>query len=207
MQPTLLPTERALVLLDDGPRGCRVSVTQDYLPPPVADALFASLHAEAPFETEAPVLFGQARVVRRRTCSFGEPGVRYRYSGLVREAHPWHPALVPLLGPLQESTGTRFNYALCQVYPDGAAGIGWHADDERDLDPEAPIASLSLGAARDFQLRLGRSGGAVVDVRLAHGSLLLMGGRTQQHYQHRLPPRARCTTARVNLTFRCLKVY
>jgi alkylated DNA repair dioxygenase AlkB len=193
------------VLLDDRERGCRVTYTSCFLPEPDADRLFAALHAEAPFETEAPRLFGQARVVRRRTCSYGEPGVRYRYSGLVREAAPWHRSLFALLGPLRERCAAAFNYALCQVYPDGAAGIGWHADDERDLAPEAPIASLSLGAARDFQLRLGRAGGAVVDVLLAHGSLLVMAGKTQRHYQHQLPPRVRCVTPRINLTFRVLR--
>ena len=31
--------------------------------------------------------------------------------------------------------------------------MGWHSDNERELDSSKPIASLSLGAARDFFFR------------------------------------------------------
>jgi alkylated DNA repair dioxygenase AlkB len=35
-------------------------------------------------------------------------------------------------------------------YRDGRDYIAEHRDDEKDLDPSVPIASLSLGQARDF---------------------------------------------------------
>jgi alkylated DNA repair dioxygenase AlkB len=66
----------------------------------------------------------------------------------------------------------------------------------------APIASVSLGAARDFAFRRGRSGPACATVRLEHGSLLVMEGSTQRHFQHRVPPRKTCGEPRINLTFR-----
>jgi hypothetical protein len=42
---------------------------------------------------------------------------------------------------------------LCYRYRDGRDYIAEHRDDERELDPAAPIASLSLGCARDFVFR------------------------------------------------------
>ena len=75
---------------------------------------------------------------------------------------------------------------------------------ERELVRDATIASVSLGAERDFDLRLGNAGGRCARTRLAHGSLLLMGGATQRHYQHPVPKRARCVEARINLTFRAM---
>lgn len=110
-----------------------------------------------------------------------------------------------LLERVRRAAGARFNFALCNEYADGGVGLGWHADDEDDLVLDAPIASLSLGATRDFALRRGRAGRACATVSLEAGSLLIMGGATQRHYQHRVPERARCAQKRINLTFRCVR--
>ncbi len=192
-------------LLDDGARGCRVTYEPDFLSATEGTRWFETLAREAPFVVEAPVIFGRPRPVRRQSCGYGEPGARYRYSGLERLATPWPEGFAPLLERLRERTGARFTFALCNLYPDGDAGLGWHADDEADLARDAPIASLSLGAARDFAMRPGTSGPARVTVRLAHGSLLVMAGATQRHYVHRVPPRVRCRAPRINLTFRVMR--
>ena len=84
-------------------------------------------------------------------------------------------------------------------------GLGWHADDEHDLVRDAPIASISFGATRDFKLREGRSGSACMTVPLESGSLLVMEGTLQRHYQHCVPPRLRCQEPRLNLTFRVMR--
>lgn len=198
------PTDE-IVLLDDVARGCLVTYLPRFLSGAEADALFDSLCASTPFHTEAPVMFGRAIEVRRRTYSFGEPGSRYRYSGVERIAAPWTAELVPLVERVRTRLNTRFTFTLCNLYPDGAAGLGWHTDDEHDLVAGAPIASLSLGAERDFQMRLGRKGPAVLSTRLGHGSLLIMSGATQEHYQHQVPKRARCTSPRLSLTFRLMR--
>lgn len=175
-----------------------------FLSPTEASAWMERLRA-LPFVTEAPVMFGKPTPVRRQSCGFGEPGARYRYTGLERVASPWPEGFEVILERLRERTGQRFNFALCNLYPDGDAGLGWHADDERDLERDAPIASLSLGAERDFAVRLGREGGACLTLPLAHGSLLIMGGALQRFYQHRVPVRARCVAPRINLTFRVMR--
>jgi alkylated DNA repair dioxygenase AlkB len=193
------------VLLDDASRGCRVTYEPGFLPHDEASAWLARLAASLPLVAEAPVMFGQPRPVRRQSCGLGDPGRRYRYSGIERAATPWPEGFAPLLDRLRERTGARFSFALCNYYPDGAAGLGWHADDEDDLVDGAPIASLSLGAARDFALRLGHQGRACATILLEPGSLLVMAGATQRHYQHRVPPRLRCAAPRLNLTFRVMR--
>jgi alkylated DNA repair dioxygenase AlkB len=81
--------------------------------------------------------------------------------------------------------------------------MGWHADDEAELDPEAPIASLSLGASRTLRFRSRqRDTAPSLAVELGHGDLLLMDPPTQQHWQHGLPRRLKVDTPRLNLTFR-----
>lgn len=94
-------------------------------------------------------------------------------------------------------------------YKDGHDHICEHRDDERELDPACPIASVSLGAARDFVFRHRDSRGQQprrriepVKLQLAHGSLLLMNQPTNTHWYHSVPPRKRVLTPRINLTFR-----
>ena len=194
------------ILIDDAERGCRVTYAPGFLASPAADALFASLLADAPFIAEEPVVFGKAHKVTRATCAFGDPGVRYRYSGVTREAVPWLDVLAEARSRVEQAVGARFNFVLCTLYPDGKAGLGWHADDERDLSAGAPIASLSLGEARDFHVRRTEGHQLAARVPLAHGSLLVMSGATQGFYQHQVPKRARCRAPRVNLTFRAMRV-
>lgn len=94
-------------------------------------------------------------------------------------------------------------------YKDGHDHMGEHRDDERELDPLCPIASVSLGAVRDFVFRHRESRGKQcrrqinpVKLELAHGSLLLMNSPTNTHWYHSLPARKRVLTPRINLTFR-----
>lgn len=94
-------------------------------------------------------------------------------------------------------------------YKDGLDHMGEHRDDERELDPCCPIASVSLGAARDFVFRhrnsrggVGKGGPPPVKLELAHGSLLLMNAPTNTHWYHSLPVRKKCQAPRINLTFR-----
>ncbi|MGB1463902.1 MAG: alpha-ketoglutarate-dependent dioxygenase AlkB, partial [Parvibaculales bacterium] len=42
------------------------------------------------------------------------------------------------------------------------------------------------------------------EILLAHGSLLLMRGTTQSHWEHSLPVMKRANGARINLTFRTI---
>lgn len=94
-------------------------------------------------------------------------------------------------------------------YKDGHDHMGEHRDDERELDPACPIASVSLGAVRDFIFRHkdARSGSSKrqiepVKLELAHGSLLLMNYPTNTYWYHSLPVRKKVKTPRINLTFR-----
>lgn len=202
---SMLPFPEVRSIINDTARKCVVTYQANYLSLKEADALFAAMEAETPFREESPVVFGRAVPVRRASCAYGAPGRRYRYSGVERVAIPWPTWMLSLVEKLEKTTSTAFDFVLCNRYPDGASGLGWHADDEDDLVPNASIASISLGAERDFALRVGNTGSACATVTLGHGSLLVMAGATQRHYQHRVPPRLRVKEPRINLTFRKMK--
>lgn len=77
----------------------------------------------------------------------------------------------------------------------------WHSDGEKDLKRHAAIASISLGAERRFAFKHKKTG-EKVELTLAHGSLLVMQGITQDYWLHRLPSVTKIQKPRVNLTFR-----
>ena len=151
-------------------------------------------------------VYGKQHRTPRLTCWVADPGCSYRYSGLQQEIHPWTRDLERLRDLLQQQLGVRFNSLLLNRYRDGADRMGWHADDEAELDDQAPIASLSLGVARDLRFRPRRGTEAAFAVNLADGDLLVMDPPSQSHWQHALPPRARVVAERINLTFRVIRL-
>ena len=150
-------------------------------------------------------VYGKQHRTPRLTCWVADPGCTYRYSGLQQVIHPWTKDLERLRELLQQQLGVRFNSLLLNRYRDGADRIGWHADDEAELDDQAPIASLSLGVARDLRFRPRRGTEAAFAVTLADGDLLVMDPPSQRNWQHALPPRAHVVAERINLTFRVIR--
>jgi alkylated DNA repair dioxygenase AlkB len=89
---------------------------------------------------------------------------------------------------------------LVNRYENEKESVGWHADNEPEIPHEHPIASLSLGATRNFEMRKG--GGPVQTIELEHGSLLVMGPGMQREWKHQVPKTKNPCGLRVNLTFR-----
>ena len=164
-------------------------------------ALGSGLAWEQPLVT----VYGKQHRTPRLTCWVADPGCSYRYSGLQQRIHPWTEELSLLRELLQEQLGVRFNSLLLNRYRDGADRMGWHADDEPELDVHAPIASLSLGVARDLRFRPRQGSEAPFALNLADGDLLVMDPPSQRHWQHALPARARVVAERINLTFRVIQ--
>lgn len=185
-----------LPLPDADVRYCRA-----WLDALAADALFAQLLAQVPWETHRIRLFGRLVDSPRLSCWIGDAGAAYTYSGTRFQPHPWPAALGDVRARLSEELAAPFNSVLANLYRDGRDSMGWHSDSERELGEAPLIASLSLGASRRFLLKA-RAGGERIAQILAHGDLLVMGGQTQTHYRHALPRTARPLGPRINLTFR-----
>jgi alkylated DNA repair dioxygenase AlkB len=81
--------------------------------------------------------------------------------------------------------------------------MGWHSDDEPELDPEASIASVSLGAERKFAFKHKQTK-ETVSVFLPHGSVLLMKSPTQENWMHTLRKSKKVSQPRINMTFRTM---
>ena len=170
-----------------------------------AGAWFDDLQQQLDWRTEAIKIYGKTTLVPRLTAFYGDPGVCYRYSGVVHMAQPWHPLLADVRRRLKQLLDLSFNSVLANYYRDGKDTMGWHSDDEPELRGSPVIASLSLGAERPFYLRHKDSGYEPYHLSLPAGSLLVMGRSTQQNWQHSLPRRAGIKTPRINLTFRSIE--
>ena len=98
------------------------------------------------------------------------------------------------------SSTSFFNSCLLNLYRDGRDAIGWHADNEPLFGPQPVVASVSLGARRDFYLRRrqapGGGGGGAAASRPRYwcplggdGDVLVMAGAAQEEYLHAVPAR------------------
>ncbi|MGF1564061.1 MAG: alpha-ketoglutarate-dependent dioxygenase AlkB [Flavobacteriales bacterium] len=141
-------------------------------------------------------IYGKDHLEPRLTAWYGP---EYRYSSIRWLAQPFTPQLETLREELERLTGFPFNAVLINRYRNGKDAMGWHRDNEPEID-QALIASVSFGATRDFLIR--RKGEKQsTSVSLSHGSLLLMH-HMQTAHEHALPKRLRVHEERVNLTFR-----
>ncbi|OXN15733.1 hypothetical protein CDV57_09413, partial [Aspergillus fumigatus] len=105
--------------------------------------------------------------------------------------------------------GAVYNFCLVNYYASGDDSIAYHSDDERFLGPNPCIASLSLGAKRDFLMKHKTAEGvaaAPVKLALADGDMVIMRGETQSNWLHSIPKRrgsrGEARQGRINITFR-----
>ncbi|EGG94360.1 Alkylated DNA repair protein [gamma proteobacterium IMCC1989] len=201
---------------------------------PLAPTLYDELRRQVAWEQTEIVLYGKKMRIPRLNAWYAEPQCGYTYSGKYFEPLPWLPLLVeikaavektlrPLLieGATQEDVTQKestpreiFNSVLVNCYRDGQDSVAWHSDDEPELGNNPIVASLSLGADRQFQLRHknykqqvqhAKSEQYKQNIRLSNGDLLLMHGNMQHCWQHQIPKTKKAVGERINITFRKIK--
>jgi len=195
--PQLQRIERPGLILRYWPR---------WLPQP--DLWLQRLEAEVPWRQEQITVWGRTHPLPRLTCWMGDPGCSYTYSGVINAITAWTPEVQRLRQLVEQQVGWQFNSLLLNLYRHGRDKLDWHADNEPELDPAAPIASLSLGVCRSFRLRpchTGRTPADTLCFELGQGDLLVMDPPTQVHWQHQVPQRLRQSDPRLNLTFRSIR--
>ncbi len=155
---------------------------------------------------ESPCLsvYGRKFNTPRLATFMGEIGVTYTYSGFTHIAENWPEWFLPLLDSVNLFTQCKYNGCLLNFYRDGNDCMGWHADDEVEIDQSSPITSLSFGVKRDFYFKH-RISSAKRLLSLGSGDLLVMHPMCQKYWYHSLPKRAKLKEGRVNLTFRMYK--
>lgn len=169
-----------------------------------ADRLLGAILSSAAWRQDPIRLYGKWVNQPRMTAWYGDSGASYRYSGLTMNPLPWTEELSEIKARIESIAPGGFNGVLLNLYRDGQDGMAWHSDDEPELGEYPLIASVSLGATRRFQFRNKENKTNRLQLELEHGSLLLMRGTTQRHWQHQIPKTKRDVGQRINLTYRTI---
>lgn len=176
-----------------------------------ANALYENLLNELPWQSDIVTLFGKTHVTTRQIVWMGDHDVSYHYSGQTRRAIPWTKQMLHVKRHIEQqlsSSGINvdFNSCLLNYYPSGEDGMGYHADDEKELGAQPIIASLSLGARRKFVFKhktiRQKNKPVKVELYLESGQLIVMHGDTQQFWKHSITKTKTVAEGRISLTFR-----
>jgi alkylated DNA repair dioxygenase AlkB len=166
-----------------------------------ATMYFETLLQTLAWKHDEAMIYGKHLITKRKVAWYGDEGYAYTYSNTTKQALPWTKELLALKALTEKITETQFNSCLVNLYHNGSEGMAYHSDDEKALEKDGTIASLSFGAERKFLFKHKRSK-VSTSLLLEHGSLLVMKDETQNNWLHRLPTSTKITKARINLTFR-----
>lgn len=193
------PTPQTLPMPD-----ADVRLYHDFFTPAESDRLFQSLKDEIAWKQEHARFGGKAVPLPRLTAWYGDAGKSYSYSAITVHPAPWTAPLIEIKTRVEAVADTTFNSVLLNYYRDGQDSVAWHSDDEHELGLNPVIASVSFGAARDFQFKHKSDADLREKVTLTHGSLMLMAGATQHFWKHQIPKTKKPLDGRINLTFRVI---
>jgi len=157
-----------------------------------------------PWQQTTISMYGKLLATPRLTAWFGDAGNDYSFSGTKFDPLPWTDELLQIKKTVEEITTTAFNTVLLNYYRDANDSVAWHSDDEYELRKQPVIASVSFGQVRRFDVRHKTDRGQKYSIDLENGSVLLMKGDMQQHWEHRIAKSTRPLGERVNLTFRVI---
>ena len=170
-----------------------------------ADMLFLKLLDEIPWRQDPITVFGKTYPQPRRTSLHSINNEPYSYSGIKMNPEPMSKTLNTILLKIKSVEKNVFTSVLLNQYRDGKDSNGWHSDDEKELGTNPIIASVSLGEKRFFHLKHKKNKNQRLKIKLQHGSLLIMGGKMQENWQHQIAKTRREIGSRINLTFRKIK--
>lgn len=182
-----------------------ITYYSSFFSPEESSEYFQILLNEIEWQEDDIKVFGKTYKQPRLTALYGMNNASYRYSGITMFPKPFNSILKEIKTKIEEITEIKFTTVLLNFYRDGSDSNGWHSDDEKELGENPLIASISLGAERTFRLRHKKDKTKKKNLILQHGSLLIMKGETQHHWQHCIPKSKKDIKPRINLTFRVIK--
>jgi alkylated DNA repair dioxygenase AlkB len=166
--------------------------------------LFDKLEKEIDWQRDKVMMFGKVLETTRLVSWYGKQKFTYKYSNKEKVALPYPKVLEDIHSMVENITGQEYNSCLLNFYHDGSQSMSWHSDNEREIEGDSSICSLSLGARRKFKFKHIKTG-QVIDVWLENGSVIDMSGEIQRFWKHCLPKTKKVTAPRINLTFRKMK--
>ena len=167
-----------------------------------SDILYKKLHSDIPWQKYQIKIFGKTYDQPRLTSFHSIGNKNYNYSQIGIKSNFMNKDLKSLLNQIHKKSDYRFNSVLLNLYRDGMDSNGWHSDNEPELGDDPKIASITLGEERFFHLKHRKIKNLRYKILLKHGSLLLMGEKSQTEWVHQIPKTKKKIKPRINLTYR-----
>ncbi len=167
-----------------------------------ADELRDFLLKTVPWQQRTQKMYDKMVVTPRLTAWYGDQGKNYPLGEEELELNPWTPELIALKQKIEKESGYLFNSVLLNLYRNHNDSVAWHRDKESKYGKRPVIASVSLGQTRNFDFRRKDHHQSKYSLALPHGSLLIMKGDLQEHWEHRIAKSVASMKERINLTFR-----
>lgn len=167
-----------------------------------SDTILRNLIQETPWQQKLVKMYDKEVLTPRLTAWYANEDT-YDYTYLRRSSpNVWTPQLLIIKMRIESFMKASFNSVLLNYYRDGNDSVAWHSDNEKALGTHPVIASISFGQIRTFDIRRKDNHAEKYSIRLESGSLLLMKGDLQQHWEHRVAKSVKSMKSRLNLTFR-----
>jgi alkylated DNA repair dioxygenase AlkB len=167
-----------------------------------SEILTRKLILETPWQQRVVKMYDKEVLTPRLTAWYGDPQV-YDYTSLGATVPlTWTPELLMIKEKVENTIGVTFNSVLLNYYRNGNDSVAWHSDNEKALGTHPVIASVTFGQVRVFDIRNKHDHSEKYAVKLENGSLLVMKGDLQAHWEHRIAKSTKAMKERLNLTFR-----
>lgn len=182
--------------------GLNIFYLPDFLSKAKADRLYNKFFSDIPWQKYKIKIFGKTYDQPRLTSFHSIGNKKYNYSQIGIKNNIMTQDLKNLLSQIHDKTNYRFNSVLLNLYRDGMDSNGWHSDNEAELGDDPKIASITLGQERFFHIKHKKIKELKYKILLKHGSLLIMGEKSQTDWVHQIPKTRKKINARINLTYR-----
>lgn len=170
-----------------------------------ANLLKDQLLHSAPWEQRTQKMYDKMVITPRLTAWYGDDRKSYDSAdNNTSITNSWTPELFSLKERIEKEFGYQFNGVLLNLYRDNNDSVAWHRDKESRYGKRPVIASISLGQTRNFDFRKKDHHQSKYSLPLPHGSLLVMKGDLQEHWEHRIAKSTITMKERINLTFRLI---
>ncbi|GAA4276515.1 alpha-ketoglutarate-dependent dioxygenase AlkB family protein [Aquimarina mytili] len=166
--------------------------------------LFNALLNDIEWRQDHITVFGKTHLQPRLTALYANNTKPYSYSNITMNPNPFTKDLLFIKEKIEVVSKTRFTTCLLNLYRNGQDSNGWHSDNEKELGNNPTIASVSFGEERWFHFKHKNNKNLKQKILLQNGSLLMMMGKTQDHWLHQIPKTKRNIGPRINLTFRVI---
>lgn len=148
-------------------------------------------------------MYGKEILTPRWQQSYGKS---YTYSGSKNNALPIPDNLNIFLAWSKENIDNRLNGFLLNWY-DGQKRhyMGAHRDTTKDLFPDSPVVTISLGQERIFRLRKHQQKNIKKDILFKHGAVIVIPWKTNLKWTHEIPDFKKYDNKRISVTLRAYK--